>query len=135
VAYKQDFGWSAHQEVVASNAIGTIADFDSGYPQPLDSVSVPEPDAGNQRNGFIDGQFFENLGQVRLCEVRGGHLRKVGTGFLGPIGTRWAYIPARQGLLTRGTARAAQRNGKLAEVSPCPNLEPMLACGINAIVG
>ena len=45
--HKQNFGRSAHQEVVASNAIGTIADLDSGYPQPLDSVSVPETNAGN----------------------------------------------------------------------------------------
>jgi hypothetical protein len=58
--------------MVASNAIGTIADLDGRYPQPLDSASVPETDTRNQRNGFIDGQFFENLGQVRFAKSEGG---------------------------------------------------------------
>jgi hypothetical protein len=82
--YEEYFGWGAHQEMIASNAIGTIADLDSGYPQPLDSVSVPETDARDQRNGLIGGQFFENLRQVRPCKIRGRHLRSLRAKPLGP---------------------------------------------------
>ena len=64
--------------MVASDAIGAVADFDSGYSQPIDSASVPEADARNQRNSLIDGQSFKNLGKVRFCEVRGGHLHSLG---------------------------------------------------------
>ena len=48
--------------MVASDAIGTVANLDSGYPQPLNGASVPETDTRDERNGFIGGQFFKNLG-------------------------------------------------------------------------
>lgn len=81
--------------MAASDAIGTVADFDSGYSQPLDRASVPESDARNQRNGFIDSQFFEKLGKVRFCKVRWRHLHGLGSGPGAHRGQRQAnYIPA-----------------------------------------
>lgn len=103
--------------MATSNAIRTVADLDSGYPKPLDSASVPETNTSDQRNGLIGGQFFENLGQVRLCKVGGGHLRADLR--LRDKGLA-IYIPTDQ---PEGLPRKVQWNWETTEISPRPNLE------------
>lgn len=109
--------------MVASNAIGAVADLDSRYPKPLDSMSVPEADTSNHRNGFIGGQLIEDLGQVRLCEIRWGHPRGLGSrSFRTQQRRAGGLYNSQPGFADERPARAAQYCGEASEVSPRPNL-------------
>jgi hypothetical protein len=77
--------------VVPANAVRPIADLysdkvskrqdedevktnlDRWDTEPLNSMGMPEADAGCQKNGFLSGQLLDDIVKVGVSKIRGSH--------------------------------------------------------------